>query len=440
MTLSLPAATGGDGTLTYSVSGLPAGLSSSGSPPVVSGTPTTAGDYAVTYEAEDADGDTCEEEFDITITEAPTPVPTATPTPGSTRGCADDPFDLGVLDVGDTYRTGNTITYPENGNVSNQPWSDSCRASDDDQKYALFYKFRLEKEWHLTIDLHSAQDVLLRLQKKSGRWTEDDSGYPDSPPGTDARLAGRFAPGEYVIQATLKTALTGGTFRLKIDGEVPIDGWAHVHTYIPVHQADYTVQYKLGEMVQPHIPNDPSDPAIVIPSAIVNAVNAWNDAVAGTWPDVLFCKEGACPAGRNAADGDGWLTTVHVVDGKTSPKKCLSIACIRPKPTLDPDRHLLNMEIVIESPPYVFRSRVVWTTDPSRDEKAAPGGGVYRHLPTTVMHEFGHAAGLEDLYLPEYAGKYPGYLMDKAVVTAIPNKDRDYLRQIYRNEHGSEPH
>ena len=88
VTLSLPAATGGDGTLTYSVSGLPAGLSSSGSPPVVSGTPATAGDYTVTYQAEDADGDTCEEEFDITITD-PTPppppptAPTATPTPES---------------------------------------------------------------------------------------------------------------------------------------------------------------------------------------------------------------------------------------------------------------------------------------------------------------------------------------------------------------------
>ncbi len=81
VTLSLPAATGGDGTLTYSLDGLPAGLSSSGSPPVVSGTPATAGTNTVTYQAEDTDGDTCEEEFDITITEAPTPPPGGTPAP-----------------------------------------------------------------------------------------------------------------------------------------------------------------------------------------------------------------------------------------------------------------------------------------------------------------------------------------------------------------------
>ena len=29
------------------------------------------------------------------------------------------------------------------------------------------------------------------------------------------------------------------------------------------------------------------------------------------------------------------------------------------------------------------------------------------------MHEFGHAAGLEDLYRPKYGDKQQGYLMEK---------------------------
>ena len=77
VSLSLPAASGGDGTLTYTVSGLPAGLSDSGSPPTISGKPTTAGSSTVTYQARDADGDPCSEEFTITVTEEP---PNATPT------------------------------------------------------------------------------------------------------------------------------------------------------------------------------------------------------------------------------------------------------------------------------------------------------------------------------------------------------------------------
>ena len=69
---ALPAATGGNGTLTYSVSGLPAGLSFTASTRQVSGTPTAVGSSSVTYTATDADGDTATLTFDITVTEAPT--------------------------------------------------------------------------------------------------------------------------------------------------------------------------------------------------------------------------------------------------------------------------------------------------------------------------------------------------------------------------------
>ena len=69
------------------------------------------------------------------------------------------------------------------------------------------------------------------------------------------------------------------------------------------------------------------------------------------------------------------------------------------------------------------------------------------------MHEFGHTAGLADLYGDDpsgtpYGNKYDGYLMQdphtqitgSAVPTVLPQKDIDYLGQGYRNTDGSEPH
>ena len=82
------------------------------------------------------------------------------------------------------------------------------------------------------------------------------------------------------------------------------------------------------------------------------------------------------------------------------------------------------------------------------------------YLPMTMIHEFGHTAGLDDLYkyqiesptpTPVYPGylmdndwpRYPDYLMTISSGTprpVIPQKDIEYLEQVYRNEHGSEPH
>ncbi len=66
---------------------------------------------------------------------------------------------------------------------------------------------------------------------------------------------------------------------------------------------------------------------------------------------------------------------------------------------------------------------------------------MYKHALGVLMHEFGHTAGLTDLYKKEYGGHYSGYVMEnEREVTSIPSLDRDYLRQVYRNEHGAKPH
>ena len=64
----LPAASGGDGTLEYNATGLPAGLSFVEATLTIAGTPPTAGIGNVEYTATDTDGDVARQSFIITIT------------------------------------------------------------------------------------------------------------------------------------------------------------------------------------------------------------------------------------------------------------------------------------------------------------------------------------------------------------------------------------
>ncbi len=71
--LVLPMALGGDGELTYSLSLSPVvpGLTFDAATRTLSGTPTVAEDYALTYRVEDSDGDTDELTFTVTVDEEP---------------------------------------------------------------------------------------------------------------------------------------------------------------------------------------------------------------------------------------------------------------------------------------------------------------------------------------------------------------------------------
>ena len=70
--LTLPAATGGDGTLTYSLAPSVPGLSFNPATRQLTGTPTTAGTYNMTYTVRDADGDTSTLTFTVAITQMTT--------------------------------------------------------------------------------------------------------------------------------------------------------------------------------------------------------------------------------------------------------------------------------------------------------------------------------------------------------------------------------
>ena len=69
--LTLPAASGGDGTLTYSLSPNVPGLTFNATARVLAGTPTNAGSYGMTYTVRDADGDIATLNFVVTVVTTP---------------------------------------------------------------------------------------------------------------------------------------------------------------------------------------------------------------------------------------------------------------------------------------------------------------------------------------------------------------------------------
>ena len=226
------------------------------------------------------------------------------------------------------------------------------------------------------------------------------------------------------------------------------------------------------------------DPGVIIPAAIPLAATAWNGSHVGTsWPHMLFCEKDTEHC--NTKNTDGNTVIINVVDGGSNFREVdLSIlpdaalfplinhcgdvtACVVPPSItlpipivgigipvpalwyLDPpgNGHMGELRMRIEEPAWHFYSqtnthtRFVWTNDQALHNTDAFDQnnnvvGTYKYLPGVVIHEFGHTAGLTDL-----GSKYAGYLMRQfRADLVIPYEDREYLRQVYRNEHGAKPH
>ena len=93
--VTLPAATGGSGELTYSLTPEVPGLTFAASTRVLSGTPTTAGSYAMTYTATDGGDVVASLDFTITVHAAPPPL-TIDPAPAP-AAVADGSYLAAVL-------------------------------------------------------------------------------------------------------------------------------------------------------------------------------------------------------------------------------------------------------------------------------------------------------------------------------------------------------
>ncbi|MCZ0952633.1 MAG: putative Ig domain-containing protein, partial [Rhodospirillaceae bacterium] len=93
--LTLPEASGGNGERTYGLSPEVPGLGFNAATRQLTGTPSAAGNYAMTYTVTDEDGDTDTLRFTITVSGG-----------SSTEG------SLGICQVGLTLRSGQSCTYP----------------------------------------------------------------------------------------------------------------------------------------------------------------------------------------------------------------------------------------------------------------------------------------------------------------------------------------
>ena len=287
---------------------------------------------------------------------------------------------------------------------------------------------------------------LFLLNPDKSRMAEDDNGLPGSTTGSRI-VQEQLGSGTYVIEVTSLDGSQRGAFSLKIQVEKPIRHFGH--------QADHTVQYRIL-----------GNPGASFTEAISTAVSAWNNAVSTAHPNgpgVLFCKRPPSPPARSdpiycpaRSQDDRYTVTIEVVLTTNQGSACnRGLACVEGENTLAiqvDEGHMLNMRMFIENETqYTWENKtrdVLWTNDWGKhgDEDGMRDDSTFAislYLPAVIMHEFGHAAGLDDL---RYAEEYADYLMYYGIgnierlFTAIPALDTRYLWQVYRNEHGSEPH
>jgi hypothetical protein len=107
VSLQIEATDGDDDPLTYSATGLPAGLTIDSGTGIISGTPTTAQTSSVTVTAEDDDGATGSTTFSWTVNPAPNVAPAVT-NPGNRTGTVGLAVSLQIIG---TDANGDPLTY-----------------------------------------------------------------------------------------------------------------------------------------------------------------------------------------------------------------------------------------------------------------------------------------------------------------------------------------
>ena len=94
------------------------------------------------------------------------------------------------------------------------------------------------------------------------------------------------------------------------------------------------------------------------------------------------------------------------------------------------------MWMKIEQPAWQYskakgHEKVIWTDDKTKDQYRTVIGTdnvMYRYLRGVVMHELGHALGLNEL-----PTRYNGYMMyNSKGMDSVPGYDNAYMLQVYR--------
>ncbi len=205
LALRLPSATGGDGTLSYTLTpALPVGLTFDAAARRITGTPTAAlASTPYTYTATDADATSPDSDtltFDLTVTAGT---------------CV-------FQDMGTVVPGGDPSAKGASGE-----WSSVCESLSRPGKYARYYRFELQSAAdEVRVDLESSQDTYLFLHDDAGAAgttvTASELGNEvarddDGGSGRNSRIVEQgLAAGTYTIEATTYSNARTGRFRVAL--------------------------------------------------------------------------------------------------------------------------------------------------------------------------------------------------------------------------------
>ena len=366
---------------------------------------------------------------------------------------------LNILD----YTEGTTRPWEKVRRASGAYPRDLCTApSQNSPTYAVLYKFEIPQASHLRIHLEGtlgADPVVTLVQGTNMIETNDTSSEHGAP---DAQIAQEFPKAVYTVEVSLVTTLEepppmGARYILKVYAQEPMPDWGH--------QRDHTVSYEIGEMPT-EAPEEEDDEgfgnyfhdSLTLPAGIIEAAKQWHSQVGESWPNVRFCRSDVeetdahrCPDGVN--DDRVTATAMIVTEGTCDTGHLDGVACVDFEDHVS-NGHVLVPDVFFEHPTHVMRMdpdsadgemrdfRVKWISKPDEDRQFINVNGVRMYAVYAkgiALHEFGHLAGLTDLYGLD-AG-YSGFLMyDPHETSVVPDLDVRYLKQVYRNEHGAAPH
>ena len=165
------------------------------------------------------------------------------------------------------------------------------------------------------------------------------------------------------------------------------------------------------------------------------AAAKWNSVGKMEGKDIVFCQHPCDPPNSDQAVITVEFASSSACDHVRPKSACISLGTV----TRNGHVHIANSTIMVEEPP---RGQLKRGNAPPQEQDFEWTGSRslhlmytserpntrYKYLPAVILHEFGHALGLDDL--PDSV--FASYLMHVAgKKIAVPNQDVEYMKQVY---------